>query len=96
MYEQTEPTSRAIENRAALVAVIDDQEHAVEKLQATVGDLAARLELVRRPSEPAPDLNAVAAPTANCSPASERLRAVAGRIRRIQQIVNNVLDSLDV
>jgi hypothetical protein len=91
-----EPVSRAIENRAALVAVIDDQEHAVEKLQATVGDLMSRLELVRRPSEPSPDLNAVAEVMPNCSPASERLRAVAGHIRRIQQMVNHLMDSLDL
>jgi hypothetical protein len=91
-----EEAQRAVENRNVLVAVIDDQEHVVEKLQATIGDLMSRLELVRRPAEPTPDLTTVAEASPNCSPASERLRGVERRVRRIQQMVNTLLDSLDV
>jgi hypothetical protein len=77
-----------------MTEALDDQEKAVESLQAIVGDLINALEPMLRPADPEtkPDLTEA---MPNWSPAVGRIRAAERRMNRINQMVVGVLERLD-
>lgn len=81
--------------KRGMAEALDDQEKAVESLQAIVGDLVNALEPLLRPAEPEmkPDLTEA---MPNCSPAVGQIRAVERRMSKIHYMVVGVLERLEV
>jgi len=94
MYQADRAEYPKAERRGGLMDALADQDACVEKLQATVGDLANALEPILRPADPemAPDLTEAMPHEA---PATGRLRGVERRVKRIQQTVSGLLERLD-
>lgn len=96
MYAEAENEERPMRapTKRGMTEALDDQEKAVESLQAIVGDLANALEPVLRPAEPKVKADLTEA-VLNWSPAVGRIRAVERRMSKINQMVVGVLERLD-
>lgn len=94
MYQPERTEYPKAERRGGLMDALADQDACVEKLQATVGDLANAIEPMLLPADPemAPDLTEA---MPHESPAVGRLRAAERRVKRIQQTVSGLLERLN-
>lgn len=78
-----------------LTSVTDDQENAVENLQAIIADLIERMRPVLRPEYAVAEGLTQPEAVPDWSPAVERLRNTERRIKGIAAMVSDVLARLD-